>query len=138
MVDSFSGVFEGLDSPADNAVAVTPSDGVDLAVVPRGLYVGSSGSLVVHMRGTVYGQITVTNFARNYGVRTSASNQYYNSASALAGAAFGGNSSSEFRGSNGSTNADVGGNDEIRFTCVTAFGAFGGVDGEINIYGITV
>ena len=87
---------------------------------------------------SVYGQITVTNFARNYGVRTSASNQYYNSASALAGAAFGGNSSSEFRGSNGSTNADVGGNDEIRFTCVTAFGAFGGVDGEINIYGITV
>ena len=52
MVDSFSGVFEGLDSPADNAVAVTPSDSVDLAVVPRGLYVGVSGSLVVHMRGT--------------------------------------------------------------------------------------
>ena len=50
MADDFQHTAEGLDSPADNAVAVTPNDSTDLANVPRAIYVGTAGNLVVHMK----------------------------------------------------------------------------------------
>lgn len=50
MSDIWASKSELLDSPADNAAAVTPNDSTDLAVVPRGLYVGGAGTLIVHMK----------------------------------------------------------------------------------------
>ena len=41
------------DGPAANAVAVTPSDSVDLAYVTRALYVGGAGDVSVQMGATV-------------------------------------------------------------------------------------
>ena len=38
---------DGIGAPATHWFAITPSDSVDLAVVPRGLYVGVSGTLTV-------------------------------------------------------------------------------------------
>lgn len=46
-VDQQSGMVEGMTSPADNLVAITPSDSTDLANVSRALYVGGAGNLVV-------------------------------------------------------------------------------------------
>lgn len=45
MADEFSRYAVGLDSPARDAVAVTPNDGADLANVCRALYVGVSGDI---------------------------------------------------------------------------------------------
>jgi len=44
--------------PADNAAAVTKSDSTVLSPIPRGLYVGGAGDLVVTMAGG--GDITFT------------------------------------------------------------------------------
>ena len=48
MSDPFAGYSEGLTSPADDHFAITPNDGVDLATVPRALYVNVAGTLVLH------------------------------------------------------------------------------------------
>ena len=37
---------EGLDSPADNFFEITPAD-TDLAQIPRGIYIGTGGDLVI-------------------------------------------------------------------------------------------
>jgi hypothetical protein len=42
---------EGLDSPYDNAVEITPNDSTDLATVTRCIYVGQQGTLKVTMLG---------------------------------------------------------------------------------------
>lgn len=52
MPDPHAGSAEGLDSPADNAVAVTPDANNDLANWTRGLYLGSAGNVVVDMAGS--------------------------------------------------------------------------------------
>ena len=53
MSDPFSSYLPGLDSPADDAAAVTPSNTVDLATVARSLYVGGAGNVsLVTARGT--------------------------------------------------------------------------------------
>lgn len=57
--DQQAGMMEGLTSPADNAVAVTPSDSTDLAYVSRALYIGTGGNLVVTMAGG--GDVTFSN-----------------------------------------------------------------------------
>ncbi len=49
--DILYGQPQGLDSPAGNAAAVSPSDSVDLTVMTRGLWVGGAGNIVVTMRG---------------------------------------------------------------------------------------
>lgn len=49
--DNFSSNTSGLDSPAQNAAAITPSDTTDIAVVTRAIYVGTGGDLKVTMRG---------------------------------------------------------------------------------------
>ena len=47
MVDFFASNSEGLDSPADNYYAITPSDSADLPFRPRAIYVGTGGNLVL-------------------------------------------------------------------------------------------
>ena len=49
--DQFSFNQEGLTSPADNAVAVTPSNSTDLTYATRAIYVGGAGNVVVTMVG---------------------------------------------------------------------------------------
>lgn len=46
-IDQQSAMMEGLTSPADNLVAITPSDSTDLVNVSRAIYVGGAGNLVV-------------------------------------------------------------------------------------------
>lgn len=46
-IDQQSAMMEGLTSPADNIVAITPSDSTDLVNVSRAIYVGGAGNLVV-------------------------------------------------------------------------------------------
>jgi hypothetical protein len=50
-VDPFASSAEPLYGPADDAVAVTPSDSTDLATVTRALYVGGAGAVAVQMLG---------------------------------------------------------------------------------------
>jgi hypothetical protein len=52
MADDFDKNSSGLDSPAYNAEAVTPSDSVNLAKTSRGVYVGVAGDISVEMAGT--------------------------------------------------------------------------------------
>lgn len=47
MPDVFSNLTEGMTSPADNLIAITPSDSTDLAQDSRAIYVGGAGNLVV-------------------------------------------------------------------------------------------
>ncbi|MEZ4684194.1 MAG: hypothetical protein R2932_59285 [Caldilineaceae bacterium] len=51
MADSFQSWKAGLESPAENAFSITPSDGSDLANTTRGLYVGVSGDVAVITAG---------------------------------------------------------------------------------------
>lgn len=54
MGDNFSSAQPGLESPADDGLAVTPSDSVDLATDGRALYVGGTGDVaLVTPKGTV-------------------------------------------------------------------------------------
>lgn len=48
-----------LESPGQNAVAVTPNDSADLSYTARALYVGGAGNVKVDMLGTE-GDATVT------------------------------------------------------------------------------
>ncbi len=48
--DSFQYMGKSLESPADNAVAVTPSDGADLTNTSRALFIGTSGNITVYMK----------------------------------------------------------------------------------------
>ena len=52
MTDVFSNHESGLNSPAQNAAAVTPNDSTDLTTFARGLYVGGAGDVVVDMVGS--------------------------------------------------------------------------------------
>ena len=47
MSDGFSGTADSLSAPARRAVAVVPSDTAALAEVPKALFVGTGGSLVL-------------------------------------------------------------------------------------------
>lgn len=51
MADTFENHDTGLDSPAENAAAVTPAD-TALTNTPRALYVGTGGDVVVYMKGS--------------------------------------------------------------------------------------
>jgi hypothetical protein len=51
MSDSFATTSPGLSGPAGHAFAVTPNDGANLAVVTRGLYVGTGGDLSLILKG---------------------------------------------------------------------------------------
>jgi hypothetical protein len=49
--DDFSSLPQGINGPASKAVPITPSDGADIAVATRGIYVGGGGDLRVDMQG---------------------------------------------------------------------------------------
>ena len=49
--DSYHKFGQGLESPALEAEAVTPSDSADLEFTSRSLYIGVSGDVAVHMKG---------------------------------------------------------------------------------------
>lgn len=51
MADDWATVSTGIDGPARNAAAVTPSDGTDLATAARGLWVGGAGNIALTMVG---------------------------------------------------------------------------------------
>lgn len=51
MADKFKNYGSGLDSPARNAAAVNPNDGVDLPNSSRALYVGAAGDLTLDTTG---------------------------------------------------------------------------------------
>lgn len=51
MADTFATFRAGLESPAENAAAVTPNDSTDLANTTRGVYVGVTGDLKVDTVG---------------------------------------------------------------------------------------
>lgn len=44
-IDTFKPYSQGLESPASNFVAVTPSDSAELAVLPRFLIIGTAGNV---------------------------------------------------------------------------------------------
>jgi len=51
MLDHFEDRSSGLESPAFDGTAVTPNNSVDLAVMSRALYIGSSGDLSIVTAG---------------------------------------------------------------------------------------
>jgi hypothetical protein len=51
MPDTFSGQSPGLDGPAFNASAVTPSDGADLGATARALFIGVGGDVAAILKG---------------------------------------------------------------------------------------
>ncbi len=57
MADPFVNLSSSLDSPAAHAVAVTPSNSVDLTTAARALYIGVAGDVKVDMVG---GETAVT------------------------------------------------------------------------------
>ena len=52
MADDFSTNEEGLNSPANDAAAITPNDSTDLSKTTRGLYIGGDGDVKVNMANT--------------------------------------------------------------------------------------
>lgn len=50
-IDIYKNMMGGLESPAREAVAVTPDDAADLGNTSRSIYVGSTGDIAVHMVG---------------------------------------------------------------------------------------
>ena len=82
MADQHQFAAEGLTSPADNQVAITPSDSTDLAYTSRAIRVGVGGSLVVTPAGggsnvtyTVYnGEVLPIRVTRVLATGTTATN----------------------------------------------------------------
>lgn len=50
-IDNNTAMPAGMDAPASNAIAVTPSDSTDLASLSRALYVGTGGNVYVNVAG---------------------------------------------------------------------------------------
>jgi len=50
-MDKFSDYPTSLTAPARDGAAVVPSDTVDLAVLPRAIYVGQTGNLSLRLAG---------------------------------------------------------------------------------------
>lgn len=50
-MDKFSDYPTNLTAPAREAVTITPNDAIDLAVMPRAIYVGQSGDISVRFSG---------------------------------------------------------------------------------------
>lgn len=52
MADAYNSHSAGLESPAENAAAVTPHDSNELAYYSRALYVGGAGNVCVTLVGS--------------------------------------------------------------------------------------
>ena len=61
-IDPFAAFAGALNDPARDAVAVVPSDATPLATIPRALYVGTGGTLVVRCIDSV-ADVTLKNVA---------------------------------------------------------------------------
>ncbi len=48
-IDTYKNTMGGLESPAREAMSVTPNDAVDITHTSRAIYVGVSGDITVHM-----------------------------------------------------------------------------------------
>lgn len=46
-LDTFSTVLDSLIAPARNCFAITPSDSVALPIIPKAIYVGTGGNVVL-------------------------------------------------------------------------------------------
>ena len=53
--DTFQGNYTGMNFPAYNSAAVTPSDSADLTATARAIYVGTGGNLVVELQNDTPG-----------------------------------------------------------------------------------
>lgn len=62
MSDMFQGTTDSLDAPARTAFAIVPSDTVALAVLPKALYVGTGGVVVLRSVDAT-GDVTLKNVA---------------------------------------------------------------------------
>lgn len=51
--DTFAAVLDSLIAPARNCFAITPSDTANLPVLPKAIYVGSGGTLVIRAADAV-------------------------------------------------------------------------------------
>lgn len=51
MADPFSGTLDSVSSPATRAVAVVPHDSNPLADIPKALYIGTAGNVVLRGAG---------------------------------------------------------------------------------------
>ncbi len=47
MEDYYQGTFDEVDDPGTVATEIVPDDDVDLAVVPKGIYVGTGGDIAM-------------------------------------------------------------------------------------------
>lgn len=47
MTDQFANVVDSYDGPSRAPFAIAPSDSVELALVPKGIYVGTGGDVVL-------------------------------------------------------------------------------------------
>ena len=83
MADRWSSTTPGLVGPAENAAAVTPADGADLANSTRALFVGGAGAVKVDMvggttgvtlTGVVAGSVLPIRVSRVYSTGTTATN----------------------------------------------------------------
>lgn len=46
-MDAFQSNISGLESPGSRHMAITPSDSADLPVIPRAIYIGGGGTIVI-------------------------------------------------------------------------------------------
>lgn len=67
--DHFSKFGSGLESPATGLLAITPSDGADLTVMPRAIMVKQPGDLAVVMKDGTTGTLPALQAGVPYPVR---------------------------------------------------------------------
>ena len=82
MSDKFKNFSSHLESPAENAAAITPSDVTDLVNATRSIYIGGAGNLkidtvagdTVTLNGVVAGTVIPVRVQRVYATGTTATN----------------------------------------------------------------
>lgn len=62
MTDRFARQSDSADSPSSHPLAVVPSDTVPLAVIPKALYIGTGGTVVLRTASGA-GDVTFKNLA---------------------------------------------------------------------------
>jgi hypothetical protein len=82
MSDKYQDFVSGLESPAFNGTAITPSDSIDLSITARAVFVGGGGNLrvmlaggdTVTLNGVIAGMIYPLRVKRVMSTGTSATN----------------------------------------------------------------
>lgn len=81
MADNFTTFRTALESPGNNAIAVTPNNSADLSTHARGLYIGVAGDVKVTtaggdsvvLKGAVAGSVIPVRVSRVWASQTTAS-----------------------------------------------------------------